>query len=86
MSIFAWLEFEAARVSSAEGARQGRTFEIALIHLLADSPNPGMIGIQARPSLKRMPSSIADLKDDRVAVVPLADDKASVYSYGLCRS
>lgn len=54
-----YLGFEAARVSSAEVARKGRAFEISLIDRLADSPDPaGTIGIQARSSLQRIPSSI----------------------------
>src|SRR5664279_1959753 len=54
-----YLGFEAARVSSAEVARKGRAFEIALIDRLADSSDPaGTIGIQARSSLQRIPSSI----------------------------
>src|SRR3990172_7519863 len=54
-----YLGFEAARVSSAEGARKGRAFEIGLIDRLADSSDPaGTIGIQARSSLQRIPSSI----------------------------
>ena len=53
--------FEVARVSSAEVARKGRSFELALIDRLADSsdpPPPGTIGIQARGTLQRIPSSI----------------------------
>jgi hypothetical protein len=51
--------FEAERVSSAEVTRKGRAFEIALIDRLADSSDPaGTIGIQARSSLQRIPSSI----------------------------
>lgn len=54
-----YLGFEAARVSSAEVARKGRAFEIGLIDRLADSSDPaGTIGIQARSSLQRIPSSI----------------------------
>ena len=54
-----YLGFEAARVSSAEVARKGRTFEIGLIDRLADSSDPaGTIGIQARSSLQRIPSNI----------------------------
>lgn len=54
-----YLAFEAASVSSAEVARKGRAFEIALIERLADSSDPaGTIGIQARSSLQRIPSSI----------------------------
>lgn len=54
-----YLGFEAARVSSAEVARKGRAFEILLIDRLADSSDPaGTIGIQARSSLQRIPSSI----------------------------
>jgi len=54
-----YLRFEAARVSSAEVARKGRAFEIELIDRLADSSDPaGTIGIQARSSLQRIPSSI----------------------------
>lgn len=54
-----YLDFEAARVSSAEVARKGRAFEIELIDRLADSSDPaGTIGIQARSSLQRIPSSI----------------------------
>ena len=51
--------FEASHVSSAEVARKGRAFEIGLIDQLADSTHPaGTIGIQARSSLQRIPSSI----------------------------
>src|SRR6266446_1942567 len=54
-----YLQFEAARVSSTEVARKGRDVEIALINRLADSVDPlGTIGIQARSSLQRIPSSI----------------------------
>jgi len=54
-----YLGFEAARVLSAEVARKGRAFEIELIDRLADSFDPaGTIGIQARSSLQRIPSSI----------------------------
>jgi hypothetical protein len=54
-----YLGFEAARVSSAEVPRKGRAFEIGLIGRLADSSDPaGTIGIQARSSLQRIPSSI----------------------------
>lgn len=54
-----YLGFEAARVPSAEVARKGRAFEIGLIDRLADSSDPaGTIGIQARSSLQRIPSSI----------------------------
>jgi hypothetical protein len=54
-----YLRFEMARVSSAEVARKGRAFEIELINRLADSPDPaGIIGILARSSLQRIPSSI----------------------------
>ena len=54
-----YLDFESARVSSAEVARKGRAFEIALIDRLADSSDPaGTIGIQARISLQRIPSNI----------------------------
>lgn len=54
-----YLDFEAKRVSSAEIARRSRTFEITLIDRLADSADPaGTIGIQARASLQRVPSSI----------------------------
>src|SRR6202042_3667854 len=54
-----YLQFAGARVSSAEVARKSRDFEIALINRLADSPDPqGTIGIQARSTLQRMPSSI----------------------------
>jgi hypothetical protein len=54
-----YLQFEAARVSSAEVARKSRDVEIALINRLADSVDPlGTIGIQARSSLQRIPSSI----------------------------
>ena len=54
-----YLDFEAKRVASAEIARRSRTFEIALIDRLADSVDPaGAIGIQARASLQRVPSSI----------------------------
>lgn len=52
-------EFEAKRVASAEIARRSRTFEITLIDRLADSADPaGTIGIQARTSLQRVPSSV----------------------------
>src|SRR6476620_8900163 len=51
-----YLGFEAARVSSAEVARKGRAFEIALIERLMDSEEPsGTIGIHAGPSLQRLP-------------------------------
>lgn len=54
-----YLGFEAARMSSSEVARKGRAFEIGLIDRLADSSDPvGTIGIQARSSLQRIPSSI----------------------------
>jgi uncharacterized protein DUF6361 len=54
-----YLGFESARVSSAEVARKSRAFEIGLIDRLADSSDPaGTIGIQARSSLQRVPSSI----------------------------
>jgi hypothetical protein len=54
-----YLQFEAARVSSAEVANKGRKCEIELINCLADSSDPaGTIGIQARSSLQRIPSSI----------------------------
>jgi|SRR5271163_80895 len=54
-----YLQFEAAHVSSAEVMRKGRDFEIALINRLAESSDPaGTIGIQARSSLQRIPSSI----------------------------
>jgi hypothetical protein len=54
-----YLVFEVSRVSSAEVARRGRAFEIELIDRLADSSDPaGTIGIQARSSLQRIPSSI----------------------------
>lgn len=54
-----YLQFEGTPVSSAEVARKGREYEIALINRLADSSDPaGTIGIQARSSLQRIPSSI----------------------------
>src|SRR5205809_804927 len=54
-----YLALESARVSSAEVARKGRAFEIALIDRLAESSDPaGTIGILARASLQRIPSSI----------------------------
>ncbi len=54
-----YLQFDAARVSSAEVTRKGRDFEVTLINRLADSVDPaGTIGIQARSSLQRLPSSI----------------------------
>ncbi len=54
-----YLGFEAKRIPSAEIARRSRTFEISLIDRLADSADPaGTIGIQARASLQRVPSSI----------------------------
>jgi hypothetical protein len=54
-----YLQFETANVSSAEVTRKGRDFELALINRLADSDDPtGTIGIQARSSLQRIPSSI----------------------------
>ena len=48
-------------VPSAEVARRARDVEVKLINTLADSstpPPPGTIGIQARSSLQRFPSSI----------------------------
>jgi hypothetical protein len=54
-----YLGFEAARVSSVEVARKGKAFELALINTLADSPDPsGTIGIRARTTLQRLPSSV----------------------------
>jgi hypothetical protein len=54
-----YLQFDTARVSSAEVERKGREFEIELINRLADSVDPdGTIGIQSRSSLQRIPSSI----------------------------
>src|SRR6266550_1525218 len=56
-----YLGFEAARVSSTEVARRSRDVEVKLINTLADSsvpPPPGTIGIYARASLQRFPSSI----------------------------
>jgi len=54
-----YLGFEGARVPSSEVARKGRAFEIGLIDRLAGSSDPaGTIGIQARSSLQRIPSSI----------------------------
>src|SRR5687768_2704146 len=54
-----YLGFEAKRVPSAEIARRSRTFEITLIDRLAESADPaGTIGIQARATLQRVPSSI----------------------------
>ena len=54
-----YLDFAAKRISSAEIARRSRAFEISLIDRLADSADPvGTIGIQARASLQRVPSSI----------------------------
>ena len=54
-----YLGFEAARVSAAEVARKGKAFEISLIDRLADSSDPiGTIGVRARSSLQRLPSSV----------------------------
>src|SRR5437773_6786471 len=56
-----YLDFEAKRVPSAEVARRARDVEVKLIDTLAESstpPPPGTIGIQARSSLQRFPSSI----------------------------
>ena len=56
-----YLGFEAGRMPSSEVGRRGRAFEIELIDRLAtstDPPPPGTIGIQARSSLQRIPSSI----------------------------
>ena len=54
-----YLDFDAKRISSAEIARRSRAFGISLIDRLADSADPvGTIGIQARASLQRVPSSI----------------------------
>jgi len=56
-----YLDFEARRVPSAEVARRVRDVEVKLINTLAESsipPPPGTIGIQARSSLQRFPSSI----------------------------
>ena len=56
-----YLDFEAKRVPSAEVARRARDVEVKLINTLAESstpPPPGTIGIQARSSLQRLPSSI----------------------------
>jgi hypothetical protein len=54
-----YLGFEAARVSSTEIERKSRAYEIGLIDRLADSSDPaGTIGILARSSLQRVPSSI----------------------------
>jgi hypothetical protein len=52
-------QFESKRTPPADLARKVREFEIRLIDILADSPDPtGTIGIQARKSLQRFPSSI----------------------------
>jgi hypothetical protein len=56
-----YLGFEAKGVPSAEIARRARDLEVKLINTLAgssDPPPPGTIGILARSSLQRFPSSI----------------------------
>jgi hypothetical protein len=56
-----YLDLEAKGVPSAEVARRARDVEVKLINTLAESstpPPPGTIGIQARASLQRFPSSI----------------------------
>lgn len=51
--------FEVARVPSSEIARKVRSFEIALIDRLAEADDhAGTIGIEARATLQRVPSSI----------------------------
>ena len=51
--------FEAKRYPGGEFEQRGKNFEIALIDRLAEAPDhEGTIGIRARKSLQRMPSSI----------------------------
>lgn len=51
--------FEAKRFPGGEFERRGRVQELALIDKLAESPDPtGTIGIRARSTLQRLPSSI----------------------------
>jgi len=51
--------FEAEGVRSAEIARKARQFEVKLINALAESDDiAGVIGIQKRAALQRLPSSI----------------------------
>jgi hypothetical protein len=54
-----YLEVEAKKVASRDVAVRTRVTEVKLIDILAVSPDPaGTIGIQARASLQRLPSSI----------------------------
>lgn len=65
--------FEAARVPSSEIARKVRSFEIALIDRLAEAEDhAGTIGIEARATLQRVPSSIYwnGLKVLRICLFP----------------
>lgn len=51
--------FESKRFPGGEFERRGRVYELALIDRLAESPDPtGTIGIRARATLQRLPSSI----------------------------
>ena len=59
--FIAWMyrEMETRKVPSSEIARRVREFEIRLIDALADSADAeGTIGIEARATLQRVPSSI----------------------------
>lgn len=72
-------EFESKRTPPADLARKVREFEIRLIDTLADSPQPkGTIGIQARKSLQRFPSSIYW---NGMKVLKIATGQGSVADY-----
>jgi len=54
-----YLDVERRRVSSADVPRRARESELALVDVLAESPDHGgTIGIEARRKLKRLPSAV----------------------------